>query len=149
MTCFSHPECDDHKSVVFCADAASGLRAIIAIHDTTLGPALGSCRVRTYENDNVALRDVLRLSRGMSYKNALAGLPLGIPLQGEAVGMEERKRRAGIIRSTTLEVLERAARENVPPHVAADCMAQEIISNAGARPAGHRDLPRSAVMRFG
>ncbi|SED63957.1 Glu/Leu/Phe/Val dehydrogenase [Rhodobacter sp. 24-YEA-8] len=77
MACFDHPEFDDHESIVFCADARTGLRAIIAIHDTTLGPALGGCRVRAYESDAAALRDVLRLSRGMSYKNALAGLPLG------------------------------------------------------------------------
>lgn len=65
------------EQVVFCNDQATGLRAIIAIHDTTLGPALGGCRFRDYENQNEALIDVLRLARGMTYKTAAAGLPLG------------------------------------------------------------------------
>ncbi len=67
----------DHEQVVFCSDKASGLRAIIAIHNTTLGPALGGARMWTYANDFDALNDVLRLSRGMTYKAAAAGLNLG------------------------------------------------------------------------
>ena len=74
---FDHPDFDAHEDVVFAHDPATGLRAIIAIHDTTLGPALGGCRIRDYASDDAALADVLRLSRGMSYKAALAGLPLG------------------------------------------------------------------------
>lgn len=74
---FDHPEFDDHEQVVFCRDASSGLFAIIAIHSTTLGPAAGGCRMRPYPSTADALTDVLRLSRAMSYKNALAGLPLG------------------------------------------------------------------------
>ena len=74
---FDHPDFDAHEEVVFAHDPATGLRAIIAIHDTTLGPALGGCRIRDYASDDAALADVLRLSRGMSYKAALAGLPLG------------------------------------------------------------------------
>ena len=74
---FDHPDFDAHEDVVFAHDPATGLRAIIAIHDTTLGPALGGCRIRHYASDDAALADVLRLSRGMSYKAALAGLPLG------------------------------------------------------------------------
>ena len=66
-----------HEQVVFCHDAASGLRAIIAIHDTTLGPALGGTRLLPYATEEEALRDVLRLSRGMTYKAACAGLQLG------------------------------------------------------------------------
>lgn len=77
MHLFDHQDFDDHEQVVFCSDAESGLRAIIAIHDTTLGPALGGCRMWPYTSDAEAVRDVLRLSRGMSYKSALAGLPLG------------------------------------------------------------------------
>ncbi len=77
MSVFSHPEFDDHEQVVFCRDSASGLRTIIAIHDTRLGPALGGCRMWSYGSDDEALTDVLRLSRGMSYKSALAGLDLG------------------------------------------------------------------------
>ena len=77
MSVFSHVDFDHHEQVVYGHDQASGLKAIIAIHDTTLGPALGGCRMWSYSNDAEALRDVLRLSRGMSYKSALARLPLG------------------------------------------------------------------------
>jgi len=66
-----------HEQVVFVQDKATGLKAIIAIHDTTLGPALGGCRLWNYASDEEALTDVLRLSRGMTYKNAVAGLSLG------------------------------------------------------------------------
>ena len=67
----------DHEQVVFCRDEVTGLKAIIAIHDTTLGPALGGTRMWSYANEEDALRDVLRLSRGMTYKSAAAGLNLG------------------------------------------------------------------------
>ena len=66
-----------HEQVVYCNDAASGLRAIIAVHSTALGPALGGTRYYPYESEDAALADALRLSRGMTYKNALAGLDLG------------------------------------------------------------------------
>lgn len=66
-----------HEQVVFCEDKRAGLRAIIAIHDTTLGPALGGLRMWPYKSEAEALRDVLRLSRGMTYKAASAGLNLG------------------------------------------------------------------------
>lgn len=68
---------DGHEQVVFCADEASGLRAVIAIHSTRLGPALGGTRFYPYADEAAALTDVLNLSRGMSYKAALAGLDLG------------------------------------------------------------------------
>ncbi len=77
MSVFTHPDFDHHEQVVFCHDQASGLRAIIAIHDTTLGPALGGCRMFPYASDDDAVRDVLRLSRGMTLKSSLAGLKLG------------------------------------------------------------------------
>ncbi len=66
-----------HEQVVYCHDRASGLRAIIAIHSTALGPALGGTRFYPYPTEDDALADVLRLSRGMTYKNALAGLDHG------------------------------------------------------------------------
>lgn len=66
-----------HEQVVFFNYPDVGLKAIVAIHDTTLGPALGGCRMRLYQNDEHALDDVMRLSEGMTYKSALAGLPLG------------------------------------------------------------------------
>ncbi|MBO0869427.1 MAG: Glu/Leu/Phe/Val dehydrogenase [Micromonosporaceae bacterium] len=66
-----------HEQVVFCQDKASGLRAIIAIYSTALGPALGGTRFYPYHTEEAALRDVLELSRAMAYKNAVAGLDLG------------------------------------------------------------------------
>tara|TARA_B100000902_G_scaffold399838_1_gene472915 strand:- start:5393 stop:6466 length:1074 start_codon:yes stop_codon:yes gene_type:complete len=66
-----------HEQVVFCTDKDTGLKAIIAIHDTTLGPALGGTRMWNYSNESEALEDVLRLSRGMTYKAAISGLNLG------------------------------------------------------------------------
>ncbi|TVT34006.1 Glu/Leu/Phe/Val dehydrogenase [Amycolatopsis rhizosphaerae] len=66
-----------HEQVVFCHDQATGLKAIIAIHSTALGPALGGTRCYPYRSESDALDDVLALSKGMSYKNALAGLELG------------------------------------------------------------------------
>lgn len=66
-----------HEQVVFCQDEATGLRAIIAIHNTVLGPALGGTRMWDYATDEEALVDALRLSRGMTYKAAISGLNLG------------------------------------------------------------------------
>ena len=77
MSVFNHPEFDHHDSIHFFEDPASGLKAIVAIHSTALGPAAGGCRRWTYASDDLALTDVLRLSRGMTYKNAVAGLPFG------------------------------------------------------------------------
>ena len=68
---------DSHEQVVFCQDRASGLRAIIAIYSTALGPALGGTRFYPYDSTDAALADVLNLSKGMAYKNSLAGLDLG------------------------------------------------------------------------
>jgi leucine dehydrogenase len=67
----------DYEQLVFCHDEQSGLKAIIAIHDTTLGPALGGTRMWTYGSEEEAIHDALRLARGMTYKNAAAGLNLG------------------------------------------------------------------------
>jgi leucine dehydrogenase len=67
----------EHEQIVFCSRPEVGLKAIIAIHDTTLGPALGGTRMWDYKSEAEAIRDVLRLSRGMSYKSAISGLNLG------------------------------------------------------------------------
>jgi leucine dehydrogenase len=77
MSVFSSPHFDDHEEVLFCRDADTGLNAIIAVHDTTLGAGLGGCRFWAYGNEDEALADVLRLSRGMTYKAALAGTGRG------------------------------------------------------------------------
>jgi leucine dehydrogenase len=85
MSVFSNNSFDDHERVLFCRDRATGLSAIIAIHSTVLGPAAGGTRQWSYANDEEALYDVLRLSQGMSYKNAMAGLNFG---GGKAVIMK-------------------------------------------------------------
>ncbi|HYD91327.1 MAG TPA: Glu/Leu/Phe/Val dehydrogenase dimerization domain-containing protein [Flavobacterium sp.] len=74
---FGQPSFNDHEQVVFCHDKDTGLKAIIGIHNTVLGPALGGTRMWKYANEWEALNDVLRLSRGMTYKSAISGLNLG------------------------------------------------------------------------
>jgi len=74
---FSEPNFDGHEQVVFASEPKSGLKAIIAVHNTHLGPAMGGCRMWNYASEAEAVTDVLRLSRGMTYKNAVAGLPIG------------------------------------------------------------------------
>lgn len=87
-----------HKKVVFCNDPSTGLKAIIAIHDTTLGPALGGVRMWNYSSEAEALEDVLRLSKGMTYKAAVAGLNVG---GGTAViiGDSRRQKTEALMRS--------------------------------------------------
>tara|TARA_Y100001934_G_scaffold263212_1_gene338655 strand:- start:2250 stop:3389 length:1140 start_codon:yes stop_codon:yes gene_type:complete len=77
MDFFENTSFDGHEQVTFFHHKRTGLRAIVAIHNTNLGPALGGCRMWSYENDQDAVTDVLRLSKGMTYKAALAGLKLG------------------------------------------------------------------------
>ena len=74
---FDHPDFDAHEQVIFCNDPSVGLKAIIALHSTVLGPAAGGCRMYPYASVADALTDVLRLSKGMTYKSSVAGLPLG------------------------------------------------------------------------
>jgi leucine dehydrogenase len=87
-----------HEEVVFCQDADSGLRAIIAVHSTLLGPALGGVRMWPYASSDEALQDVLRLAEAMTYKAAVAGLPLG---GGKAViiGDPRRVKTANLLRA--------------------------------------------------
>jgi leucine dehydrogenase len=77
MSVFEAPDFDHHETVAFCADGESGLKCIVAIHSTALGPACGGTRMYPYASTEAALTDALRLSRGMSYKNAIADIPLG------------------------------------------------------------------------
>lgn len=74
---FSDLENNDHEQILFCQDKATGLKALIAIHNTVLGPGLGGTRMWSYAKEEDAVRDVLRLSRGMTYKAAISGLNLG------------------------------------------------------------------------
>ena len=77
MKIFEYLEKYDYEQLVICQDRTSGLKAIICIHDTTLGPALGGTRMWNYDSEEDAILDALRLARGMTYKNAAAGLNLG------------------------------------------------------------------------
>jgi len=77
MEIFKYMETYDYEQLIFCQDKTSGLKAIIAIHDTTLGPALGGTRMWNYATEEEAIEDALRLAKGMTYKNAAAGLNLG------------------------------------------------------------------------
>ena len=86
---WDYPDFDDHEVVHFVTDANSGLKAIIAVHSTHLGPGAGGTRLWHYPNRGDAISDVLRLSRGMSYKNAMAGLSLG---GGKAVILADEAR---------------------------------------------------------
>ncbi len=74
---FGQLDSKEHEQIVLCSEPESGLKAIIAIHNTTLGPALGGARMWPYANEQEAIRDALRLSRGMTYKAAISGLNLG------------------------------------------------------------------------
>ena len=92
MEIINHNSGTDHERVVFGRDEASGYRGIIAIHSTRLGPALGGARFWNYASEADALTDVLRLSRGMTYKNALAGLPFG---GGKSIIIGDNRRTTG------------------------------------------------------
>ncbi|WP_040286570.1 Leu/Phe/Val dehydrogenase [Sporosarcina koreensis] len=88
MEIMKYMETYDYEQLVICQDKTTGLKAFIAIHDTTLGPALGGTRMWTYDSEEEAIEDALRLARGMTYKNAAAGLNLG---GGKAVIMGNPK----------------------------------------------------------
>jgi leucine dehydrogenase len=90
MSPFDNREFNGHELVVFSHDEATGLKAIIAVHSTALGPAAGGCRMWPYATSAEAITDALRLSRGMSYKNAMAGLPFG---GGKAVIIGDSRRK--------------------------------------------------------
>ena len=90
MEIYAMPQFDGHELVVFGHNANVGLHAIVAVHSTALGPAAGGCRMWPYVSTDAAVVDVLRLSRGMSYKNAMAGLPFG---GGKAVIITDNKTR--------------------------------------------------------
>jgi len=74
---FEQAEALGHEQIVYCYDGETGLKAILGVHNTVLGPAVGGTRMWSYENEQLALRDVMRLSRGMTFKNAIAGINAG------------------------------------------------------------------------
>ena len=77
----------EHEQILFCNDNATGLKAIIAVHNTVLGPALGGTRMWMYKNEKEALIDVLRLSRGMTYKNSISGLKEAVLILNNTSGV--------------------------------------------------------------
>lgn len=112
------PDFDAHEGVHLFTDRASGLHAVIAIHSTALGPAMGGARFWHYADGRDAITDALRLSRGMSYKNAMAGLALGggkgvvlAPAPGATIS-EEQPRRSAVLSS-------RSAAATSPPRMSA------------------------------
>jgi len=124
MSVFENDAFLHHDSIHFFNDEATGLQAITAIHSTVLGPALGGCRVVNYANSGEALDDVLRLSRGMSFKNSLAGLELG---GGKAVIIPPKSwggdpRHAGEDRANVFRAFGRAVQSLGGRYIAAEDM---------------------------
>ena len=103
MALFKRMLAEDHEQVVFCTDRTASLTAIIAIHDTTLGPSLGGIRMRTYASEEDAVTDALRLAQAMTYKASLAGLEYG---GGKAVVIANETPTSGT--ATSREILFRA-----------------------------------------
>jgi glutamate dehydrogenase/leucine dehydrogenase len=126
MDLFGHLKNYDYGEVHFRFDKATGLEAIVAIHDSRLGPALGGCRFLEYESDETALVDALRLARGMTYKAALAGL---------AHGYDAEVSRAKTLKiyDTILDIAERSAKLSAPAYKVADIMVEEKLAAARAK----------------
>ncbi|MBL8271232.1 Leu/Phe/Val dehydrogenase [Steroidobacter sp.] len=142
---YDHPSFDKHERVVFAHDAASGLRAIVAVHSTARGPGAGGCRFWHYDSTNAALADALRLSRGMSYKNAMAGLPLG---GGKAVVMldPERPKTPAMLEAFGRYVESLQGEYITAEDVGASVADMEIVAGQTRYVSG---LPRTAVSSDG
>jgi leucine dehydrogenase len=115
MEIIEKPTNTGHEKVLFGHDAASGYRGIIAIHSTALGPAVGGTRFWNYASEDEALIDALRLSRGMTYKTALPGLPLG---GGKSIIIGDNQ-------TSNREALFRA--HGITPHQAADRLVEDRL----------------------
>jgi leucine dehydrogenase len=135
MTVFSQPDFDGHERVVFAHDAASGLKAIIAVHSTKLGPAAGGCRMWPYASQEEALADALRLSRGMTFKNAVAGLDLG---GGKAVIIADPRtqKTTELMRAFGRAVNDLGGRYITAEDVGVDVADMEIVREATRHVAG-------------
>ncbi|MBA5777366.1 Glu/Leu/Phe/Val dehydrogenase [Stappia sp. F7233] len=134
---FDHREFKGHEQVVFGHDRESGLLTIIAIHDTRLGPALGGCRMWDYATTGEAVTDALRLSRGMTYKNALAGLDLG---GGKAViiGDPRHDKTAGLLAAFGEQVERLAGRYITAEDVGISAEDMEIVASETRHARGTR-----------
>ena len=135
MPVFKAPDYAGHEQVVFASDPDAGLQAIIAIHDTTRGPALGGCRMWAYPTEQDAIADALRLSRGMTYKSALAELPLG---GGKAVvlGDPGRDKSAALWRAFGRAIERLGGRYVTGEDVGTSVADLEVVRTATAHVAG-------------
>jgi leucine dehydrogenase len=142
---FDNVAYEGHERVVFGSDPLTGLRAIIAIHSTTRGPAAGGCRFWNYASSAAALTDALRLSRGMSFKNAMADLPLG---GGKAVVMigSEQPRTPALLQSFGRLVDSLQGAYITAEDVGASVADMEIVASQTNYVSG---LPRTAVSADG
>ena len=145
---FDSPDFDGHERVVHARDATSGLTAIIAIHSTALGPAFGGCRIWPYRSADDALRDALRLSRGMTYKSAICKLPYG---GGKSVVIADPRtdKTPALMRAMGHLVESLAGRYIVADDVGTTLedlrlMREETSHTAAATPAAQADLPATA-----
>ena len=149
---FSHPDYDGHEKLVFTQDKACGLRSLIAIHDTTLGPAFGGCRIYPYASEQHAMTDVLRLSRGMTYKAAICELPYG---GGKSVIIADPRRDKT---PALLHAMGRIVEDLGGSYITADdvgttladlgIMREVTRHTAGATPAALQALPATAFGVF-
>jgi leucine dehydrogenase len=138
MTLFESLAAGRHEAIALCSDPDVGYRGIIAIHSTRLGPAVGGTRWWTYASEHDAITDALRLSRGMSYKNALAGLPLG---GGKSVilGGPEARDRAAILRAHGRAVDQFAGRYITAEDVGTSPADMELIAESTQYVAGREN----------
>ena len=143
MSIFDSQDFADHDQVSFCRDRSAGLFAIIAIHDVTLGPAVGGCRMWPYASEEDAIRDALRLSRGMTYKNAMAELPHG---GGKSVilGDPRRDKSEALLRAFGRFVESLGGRYVAAPDVGMSVRDMDIMSGETRHVAGVSNRSRAS-----
>lgn len=129
MKLFDYMEKGDYEQVVYCCDKGTGLKAIIAIHDTTLGPALGGARMWNYSSEEEALADVLRLAKAMTYKAAIAGLNLGGG-KTAIIGVTPDEKREALFRSLGVYIESLGGRYITTEDVGTTVRDMEYISAA-------------------
>lgn len=133
---FEQIQIEGHEQLLVCSDSASGLRALIAIHNTNLGPALGGCRMWPYASFDEALSDVLRLSRAMTYKAAVSDLPLG---GGKSViwGDAEKDKTPALLEAFAKNVASLGGRYIVAEDVGITLEDIETVRQTTSHVAGH------------
>src|SRR5271166_2946449 len=149
---FSNPDYDRHEALLFAQDTASALQALIAIHDTTLGPAFGGCRMYPYAGEHHAMTDVLRLSRGMTYKAAICELPYG---GGKSVIIADpRREKTPALLHAMGRIIEGLGGHYIAADVVGTTLADLVIMRevtrhtAGATAAARQALPVTAFGVF-